>query len=79
MTKAEQLAIDILNKMHAEHGLQEVMKCKFCTSMRAERILSDALAPLIAVVEASKVGHYERAKGNCGCGLCTSLKALEAV
>ena len=79
MTKAEKLAIDILNKMHAEHGLQEVMKCKFCTSMRAEIILSDALAPLIAIVEAARVGHYELAKGHCGCRLCTALKALEAI
>ena len=51
MTKAEKLAIDILNKMHAEHGLQEVMKCKFCTSQRAELILSEALAPLIVACE----------------------------
>ena len=51
MTKAEKLAIDILNKMHMEHGLQDVMKCKFCTSLRAERILSEALAPLLSASE----------------------------
>ena len=43
-----------------------------------DRILSHSTgSKIVAVVEAAKVGHYELAKGHCGCGLCTALRVLE--
>lgn len=38
--------------------------------------LTDRVKKMLAVVEAAQVGHYAIAKGNCGCGLCTSLRTL---
>lgn len=47
MTESERLAVAILNEMHLAHGFQDVLKCKFCCSMRMQKILAGHIQALL--------------------------------
>lgn len=54
---ARNIAIDILNDMHSNHGINDVMKCNFCTSKASEMMLARAI---VKIQEQAKTEMKER-------------------
>lgn len=51
LEKATRIAIDALNEAHEKHGIEDVMRCKFCVSKSAEMTIARHFAPIFDEIE----------------------------